>query len=51
MPTTYAKNKKHIYKWLEHNQDRHREINRKNQRKYEAWKRIQKIYFNILLDN
>ena len=50
MPLPYNQNKKHIYNWIERNLDRRREINRKNQRKYDCWKRIQKVYLNILLN-
>lgn len=50
MPTSYSKNKVHIYKWRQNNGDAYRETCRKNQLKYSSWKRIQKIYLSILLD-
>ena len=50
MPLPYAKNKQHIYKWRENHLERAREINCKYQRKYDAWKRISKIYLQILRD-
>ena len=49
MPPTYKQNKKHIYKYKEHNHDRVLEINRKANQKYSTWKKIQKVYLNILL--
>jgi hypothetical protein len=45
----YQCNKPHIYKWVEENHERYNEIQRKSQAKYEAWKRISKIYRNILI--
>ena len=50
MPTTYAKNKSHIYAWREKNIDAVRALNRKSTAKYYAWKRIQKEFLNILLN-
>jgi len=50
MPTTYAKNKAHIYAWRQKNVDAMREVNKKSAHKYYAWKRIQKEFLNILLD-
>lgn len=48
MPT-YAKNKIHIYKWRETHLEHNRELNRKYKRKFDAWKRIQKEFLNILI--
>ena len=45
----YQSNKPHIYKWVEQNYERYNEIQRKSQAKYESWKRISKIYRNILI--
>ena len=28
MPLKYSQNKKHVYKWIENNKDRYRELNR-----------------------
>lgn len=45
MPTTYAKNKKHIYNWRETNLKKHSEYNKK----YMRWKKVQKEYLAILI--
>ncbi len=50
MPLSYSQNKKHIYAWRENNKDKHLATCRKFQRKYDEWKRIKKIYLNILLE-
>jgi hypothetical protein len=50
MPTTYTKNKVHIYAWRQKNIDAVRAANRKSTHKYNAWKKIQKEFLNILLD-
>jgi hypothetical protein len=50
MPLKYSQHKKHIYTWREKNPDHYKVVNKLWQRKYDAWKRIQKIYLNILLD-
>lgn len=50
MPTTYAKNKVHIYAWRQKNLTAMREVNRKSSNKYYTWKRIQKEFLNILID-
>ncbi len=50
MPLSYPKNKKHIDKWIANNHDKWNELCRQNQRKYDGWKRIQKVYLAILLD-
>jgi len=49
MTYPYQLNKVHIYNWREKNLDHNRLINRKSKRKYDAWKKIKKIYLNILL--
>lgn len=50
MPTTYAKNKSHIYAWRQKNIDTVREINRKSKHKRDVWKKIQKEFLNILFE-
>ena len=51
MPSpSYETNKIHIYKYKETHLDRVRAINRKSQKKYESWKKIQKEFLRILLD-
>ena len=50
MPTTYIKNKKHIYAWRENNLAQVREINNKSARKFRVWKKVQREFLNILLD-
>ncbi len=50
MPTTYAKNKAHIYAWRQKNGDAMREVNRKSSHKYYTWKKIQKEFLNILIN-
>ena len=45
-PPSYIQNKKHIYKWREQNKERHREIDLKSKR----WKKVQMIFFQILLN-
>jgi hypothetical protein len=49
MPTSYAKNKIHIQKWREKNPEKNREINRKNQLKYDRWKKVKMDFLRILL--
>ena len=49
MPATYLQNKVHIYNWVAKNPDRHREINKILQRRYDKWRAIQKVYLQILL--
>lgn len=51
MPLSYQQNKKHTDNWIKNNRERYRELVRNRVAKYDAWKRIQKIYLNILLDN
>jgi len=50
MPLSYSKNKKHTNKWIANNTNKWNELCRINQRKYDNWKRIQRIYLSILLD-
>ncbi len=49
MPPTYEQNKIHIYKWRQSNLQRTREINKLSKRKYDTWKKISKVFLNILL--
>jgi len=50
MPATYAQNKQHIYKWRQSNLDKVRDINRKSNARYVAWKKIQMVFLSILLE-
>ena len=51
MPSpTYAQNKVHIYKWKAKNVERNRELNCLAKQRFDCWKKIQKIYLNILLN-
>ena len=50
MPTTYAKNKEHIYRWVDNNREHYREVVRRSKAKHDAWKKVQKVYLSILLD-
>jgi hypothetical protein len=51
MPT-YKQNKIHIYKWRENpdNYEKQLQSNRSTSIKYQRWKAIQSIFFNILID-
>jgi len=49
MSPTYDKNKKHIYTWRSKNNVAWKEQAIKYKKKYDSWKRIQKIFLNILL--
>jgi hypothetical protein len=50
MPSpSYEMNKKHIYRYRETHLDKVRQINRESKRRYDAWKRIQREFLNILL--
>jgi len=49
MGQSYAKNKVHILNWNAKNPDKKRELSRINQRRYDEWYRIKKIFLNILL--
>ena len=50
MSMTYKMNKKHIYKWRKSNMPRVLEINKKSHQKNYAWKKIQRIFLNILIN-
>lgn len=50
MPSpSYEQNKKHIYEWNNKNYERKKQINNNWKRKHDSWKKISKIYFNILI--
>ena len=49
MTTTYEKNKKHIYNWVSKNKQLSRELGRKRKAKFDNWKKIQKIFLQILI--
>jgi flagellar biosynthesis chaperone FliJ len=51
MSPTYAQNKVHIYKWREKQENYHKQLisNNITSKKYQKWKQIQKVFFNILL--
>ena len=49
--TNYQRNKMYRDKWNSKNPIKFREICKRNQRKYDSWKRIQKIFLNILFEN
>ena len=50
MPVPYQQNKQYRDKWNKNNYPRFLEMSRINQRKYDGWKRIQKIFLKILLE-
>ena len=50
MTLSYQQNKKHIYNWRFENNERVKEITKKSMRKHRAWKAIQKLFLNILLE-
>ena len=49
MGQCYQKNKVHIYNWVNKNRERYNELCKIKQKRYLEWKRIQKIFLNILL--
>jgi hypothetical protein len=49
MSPTYKQNKKFIMNWRAKNYDRQLAINRKSKMKMYFWKKIQRIYLNILI--
>lgn len=50
MPSpTYQQNKAHIYKWRAKNAERNREIVRTSKQRYDAWKKISKVFLFILI--
>lgn len=50
MPMTYQQNKQNALNYARKNPDKIREINRKSCKKRYAFKKISKIFYNILLD-
>ena len=51
MPLPYEQNKKHIYEWREKNKEKSNELQNKYAKKYYRWKKIQKEFMNILIDD
>lgn len=49
MHGTYLQNKQSVYNWMAKNKDHNRTINKKAVDKYQTWKKIQRIYLNILI--
>ena len=49
MTISYLKNKNNIYNWVAKNPNKYREICRIKQKRYDVWKAIQKVYFQLLL--
>lgn len=49
MSPTYQQNKQHIYKWIEKNRERHREIDCKSKKRAYQWKKIKMEFLNINL--
>jgi hypothetical protein len=49
MAPTYQQNKAHIYNWRTKNPDKQRAVVRKAKQKYDNWKKIQKVFLNILI--
>ena len=49
--TNYQKNKVYRDRWNSNHPEKFREMCKLNQRKYDAWKRIQKTFLNILFEN
>ena len=47
---TELKNNTYIYKWRDANKEHHKANQRKYQKKYDVFKREQKIFLNILID-
>jgi hypothetical protein len=45
----YEMNLPHLKRWREKNRETFNEKMKNHQRKYDTWKRIQKIYLHILL--
>ncbi len=50
MSHSYKVNKKYIYKWRLTNMQKVSDINNKSNKKSYAWKKIQRIFLNILID-
>jgi hypothetical protein len=47
---TYEYNKPYFYKWRVEHPEKNRELNKNYQRRHVCWKRAQKIFLNILLE-
>ena len=50
MPMTYQQNKQNALNYAKKNPDKIRAINRKSRNKRNEFKKISKIFYNILLD-
>jgi hypothetical protein len=50
MHGTYLQNKQSIYNWRDKNKEKYKAISSKGVAKYQNWKKIQKVFFHILLD-
>ena len=51
MPLAYSKNKVHIYKWVENNKEKSKQIVSKYQKKRYIYLKQTNIFRNILIDN
>ena len=51
MPLAYSKNKVHIYKWVENNKEKSKQIVSKYQKKRYIYLKKTNIFRNILIDN
>ena len=55
MGTTYLKNKESYYLWISNNQEKYKANNRAQQikrtAKITAWRRVSKMFRNILIDD
>jgi hypothetical protein len=49
MLKSYAQNKKSIYTWREKNREAFNAVSKRNEVRKSNWKKISKIYLNILL--
>lgn len=50
MPSNYAKNKQHIYRYRETHLEKCREICRRYKSRLDKWRQAQRIYLGILRD-
>jgi hypothetical protein len=50
MTEKYELNKINIKKWRETNKEHNRYVNKICKRRYDNWKRIQKVFMSILLE-
>lgn len=50
MTLLYERNKKHIYNWVRNHPEQNRKINRLRNIRWRAWKKIQNVFLNILID-